>query len=246
MMAAVASCAWAQDVPAVAAQPAPGLREVFPHVRVDAAARVVEIDGVVPIDCHDPETPDVFLEVVACTSGTKEHEALVMTSARPSHVHAALLAIGLEPGKPGSWDWDGVTVRSQAPHGPPVRVSVAYEDEEGMTIEADVREWIVGVEDGTRFGAGEDDGWVFAGSRMVTRGEREVYDADGTGLVVGLTTFGSEVVAWRTVISPEEDVAAPVWIANRDLVPKYKTGVRVRIEGVKGKQDSQKPEAPPD
>src|SRR5690349_20503716 len=43
--------------------PAPGLKELFPHVRFDKSARIVEIDGKVPIDCHNPKTPRVYLDV---------------------------------------------------------------------------------------------------------------------------------------------------------------------------------------
>lgn len=218
----VSAGAWGQEEAPIEG----GMREVFPHVRVDAAAKVVEFDGIVPIDCHQEETPEVFLEVVACTPGTKEHEALVMTKARASHVHAALLSIGLEPGKPGSWNWDGEKMTSVEPEGPAVGVRISYE-RDGERVEADARDWIVKAEGGGHFGEGAT--WVFAGSRFVTRDEREVYDADGTGLVIGLTTFGSEVVAWHEVISPESDVQEPAWIANRELVPAYKTEVVVRL-----------------
>jgi hypothetical protein len=227
---AVAAVAFGQDA-APAAQP--GMRELFPHVRADVAARVIEIDGVVPIDCHDLETPDVFLEVIACTPGSKEHEALVMTKAKASHVHAALLAIGLKSGKPGSWDWDGETLKSVEPEGDRVEVRIAYE-KDGERVEVDAREWVVSVEGEKRFDRDKTAGWVFAGSRMVTRGEREVYDADGTGLIVGLTTFGSEVVAWREVISPEAEVQEPEWIADREKVPGFKTEVVLVLKAVKG------------
>jgi hypothetical protein len=200
------------------------MREMFPDVRVDVAAKRIEIDGVVPIDCHDEETPYVFLEVIACAPGSKEHEALVMTSAKASHVHAALLAIGLEAGKPGGWKLEGESLTPIEPEGPGVEVRIAYE-KDGERVEADAREWVVSVEGEKRFDKDKKAGWVFAGSRFVTRGECEVYDADGTGLIVGLTTFGSEVVAWREVISPEAEVQEPEWIADREKVPAFKTEV---------------------
>ena len=76
--------------------------------------------------------------------------------------------------------------------------------------------------------------WVFAGSRLREFRGREVYDADGTGQLVGLHTFGSEVIAWTRVESPEAAVDAPQWLANNDLVPPIGTPVRVRIELVAG------------
>ena len=107
-------------------------------------------------------------------------------------------------------------------------IEVVYTNEQGESVAADIREWIVDVEDARRF----EPGWVFAGSRMVTMGEREVYDADGTGLLVGLTTFGSEVVACDKAISHQAEVTEPEWIANRDLVPAFKTPVVLRLSAV--------------
>jgi hypothetical protein len=58
---------------------------------------------------------------------------------------------------------------------------------------------------------------------------REVYDADGTGVVIGLSTFGSELVAWRQVLSPESTITAPTWVINNAAYPKAGTAVVVRI-----------------
>lgn len=213
---------------------ASGLREVFEHVRVDAERRVVEFDGIVPIDAHHEETPDVYLEVVACTKGTREHEALVMTEARPSHLHAALLLIGLEPGAPGAPRGRGR--EAIAPTGDPVEVRIAYVNEAGEEVESDAAAWIRHAETGEAF---ETRGWVFSGSRIVTHRGREVYDADGTGLVIGLAMFGNARVSAPSMggatlalsdgFNPEAGVDEPVWIANRDRVPKFGTRVVVRL-----------------
>ncbi len=217
-----------------AAPDAPALREVFEHVRADAASRVVEFDGIVPIDCHHEDTPDVYLEVIACTKGSREHEALVMTEARPSHVHAALLLIGLEPGAPGAPAGRGGA--AVEPTGDAVRVQIVYTDEAGREIGADADAWIRHVETGAVFAT---KGWVFSGSRIVTHRGREVYDADGTGLLIGLALFGNArveapstggaAVALRDGFSPEAGVAEPVWIANAERVPAFGTRVIVRL-----------------
>lgn len=68
----------------------------------------------------------VYLEVIACTADTKEHEALIVTTAKPAHIHAALLLLGLEPGEPGRWEQEGVTpgkLRYVEPRGPKMDVS---------------------------------------------------------------------------------------------------------------------------
>lgn len=209
---------------------ASGLREVFPHIRADVAARMVEFDGTVPIDTHDPRTPVVYLEVTVCTPDTKEHESLVVTQARPSHIHAALLAAGFQPGSPGSWKWENQKLSSIPPSGDPLEVSIAYRKEGGTEVEAPAISWIKNASpSGPKFGAAPGSRFVFAGSALVKRQGKELYDADGSGLLIGLTTFGSETIAWSEVISHEAAVAEPEWIADATVVPKIGTPVVVRI-----------------
>jgi hypothetical protein len=210
--------------------PEPGLREVFPHVRVDRAAGLVEFDGVVPIDAHDPHTPIVYLEVMVCIPDTKEHETLLMTHAKPSHVQAAMLLIGLEPGSPGRWFVDGQgRVQSVPPTGDPVRVTFVYEDN-GEAVEVCPTRWVTDLDTGrplTIEGGGPL--FVFAGSRFVEYGGEEFYDADWAGTLIGLTTFGGEVIAWREVLSHDSAVQEPAWIADNTRVPEQWTPVAVRI-----------------
>ncbi len=211
--------------------PAPvGLVEVFPHVRLDAQRRLVEFDGFVPIDCHHEETPVVYLEVVACARDSKEHEALVATDAKASHIHAALLMLGIEPGTPGRWTFDGGEVQSHAPTGPGVDVTIAYQ--RGQTwIESPAHEWVTTIEGASHPLTPPPDtrAWLFAGSRIVTWQGADYYDADGTGVIIGLTTFGSEVIAWHEVFSHDSSVQTPEWIADIAKVPPVMTPVVVRI-----------------
>jgi hypothetical protein len=210
--------------------PVSGGKEAFPHVRVDRVARVVEVDGIVPIDAHDAETPDVYLEVLVCTRDSKEHESLVMTDARPSQVHAALLLLGLEPGRPGSVAFDGATLRRTAPTGDAVAVTIAYRDARGREVEAPASDWVVNKATGAGLGGAA---WVFSGSRFVVRNGKEWYDADGAGTLVGLATFGGETIARVEVQSPESAVDEPEWIADAARVPAFGTPVVVRIRPAK-------------
>ena len=75
---------------------------------------------------------------------------------------------------------------------------------------------------------------MFAGSKIVKRKnasgeEREVYDADGSGTIIGLTTFGSEVIGWSRLISPDASAEEPEWIADFGKTPPADIKVRVRI-----------------
>ena len=217
--------------PPVRSESPPRLREMLPGVRADIEARLVEFDGIVPINCHDPRTPDVYLEVIVCTPDTKEHESLVMTKAKASNIHAALLAIGLTPGSAGNWKFEDRKFIPVPPTGPGVDVRLAYRDATGKEIESPAGDWVVNASNGAPFGsaASGDHGWVFAGSRMAMHQGKEYYDADGVGTVVGLVTFGSETVAWKRVISHEAEINEPEWIANRAKVPAYGTKVTVRL-----------------
>ncbi|MFG0257482.1 MAG: YdjY domain-containing protein [Phycisphaerales bacterium JB043] len=196
------------------------------HIRIDRDARAVEFDATVPITVRDEDAPHVYLELIACTPNTKEHEVLVVTRARPSDVHAALLMIGGESGAPGRWEWtqeEGLI--GHPPSGDRVRVELVYIDDRGVERVDSPQDWIVHMETGERFPDGD---WVFAGSRFVEWQGQEHYHADGAGTLIGLTTFGSEVLAWPEMISHESQIDEPIWIAAPDI-PARDTPVVVRL-----------------
>jgi hypothetical protein len=207
----------------------------MPHVRVFSDR--VEVEGIVPIDCHHPDTPHIFLEVVACAPDTREHEALVMTKARPSHIHAALLMLGRTPGMPGSWIWNGPgsDITYNKPSGDEIDIYLRYTTPEGLVKAQPVREWIVDVDTGEPL---PDAPFKFAGSRFVDYRGEEVYDADHAGTIVGLATFGNEVVAWTEVFSPEASIDAPRWIANTKTVPEFGTPVTLILVPRRGETRS--------
>lgn len=216
------------------------LREAFPMVRVDAAAKVVEFDArVSPMLVPDAKAPLFFLEVICCSPDSREHETFVVTDAKPSHIHAALLSIGLRAGHPGSFRQNGRSLEPVDPAGDRIDVRFVYVID-GREIEADPLAWVCKAgEEGSGFVATERawatahaqsaPGWTFCGSRFVERGGREVYDADGTGVLIGLTTFGSEVIGWSRTISPDSDVQEPEWVADFKKTPPAGLPVRVRV-----------------
>lgn len=225
-------------IPAPPPSPAPvaAMRDVFPGVRVDVSKKLVEFDGWVPIDAHNPKSPRVYLEVIVCTFDSKEHESLVVTRAKPSHVHAALLMIGLEPGAPGSWRIDEQSrVTIAPPRGSPVYVSLVFDPASPDAREIDPAELVINARTKARASSLEGAGFVFGGSRVVEWQGQSIYDADGTGTLIGLATFGSETIAWREVFSPEAAIAEPVWIADNERVPAPGTPVTVRLRPVGNK-----------
>lgn len=116
------------------------------------------------------------IEYFACPQGTKEHESIVATKSSARLVHAGLLAIGLEPGKPVSFDPDYVPAT-----GPRVRVTMRWKDESGVVREAPAQDWIRD----TRSGKPLAEAWVFAGSGFWKdpADGKEYYQADGGDLV---------------------------------------------------------------
>lgn len=149
----------------------PELRRLSPteEVWVDAKAKRVVVGGEIAID----KGP---IEYFACPNGTKEHESVVSTRSSARLVHTALLAIGLMPGKPVSFDPDYV-----AASGPVVRVTMRWKDDAGTVRELPAQEWIRD----NRTGKAMQENWVFAGSAFWTDPSdgKEYYQADGGDLV---------------------------------------------------------------
>ena len=222
------------DSPEQAEDQTPRVLTPFPHIAVNLTERIVEIDGFAAIDVG-------WLEQVMCTPGTREHESLVVTSARPSEIHAALLLAQFEPGSPGAWSWDDENerVRLHSPKGERIDVFVRYENSEGEQIEEPVRTWIrdhLGRHDFP------GDSWVFCGSRLAENppesGGGEYYIADYSGSVIGLVTFGDEVIGWSKVLSDQEAVQPPEWEVNTDHVPPPGTEVTVILKPTEDQKTS--------
>ncbi|HMN95586.1 MAG TPA: YdjY domain-containing protein [Phycisphaerales bacterium] len=211
--------------------------ETAPGVRVDLGRRIVSLDAEVCIDLG-------WLEQIACTPGTREHESLVVLSVRPRDVHAALLLLGLEPGAPGAWRVEEGVLIEVPPRGPALRVRTRRTSEEGVTIVEPIERWIRDV---NRAGEFPETRWVFAGSVMVTPrrspaataadreagaeppgGDAAFYLADRTGSVVGLVTFGDEVVAFPSVIADQEAVQPQELEAFTERLPPI--GTRLTLE----------------
>jgi hypothetical protein len=207
--------------PAVLDEPAPPSAVELPGgIRVDLAAGEVAFPAVVCIDVG-------WLEQVICTPGTREHEALLVADIRPSDLHAALVLIGLEPGRPGSWSYEDRTFTFHPPTGAAVavRFDVAAIADEPVPPSA----WIRGG-DGRPF---PDRDWLFAGSVIAENppfmGPGEHYVADMTGSIMGLATFGDELLGFPEVISHEIAVQPAEWEVNTDRIPPMGTRITVRM-----------------
>jgi len=140
------------------------------------------------------------LEVFACPVLSKEHEAVVATNCPAKLVHAGLLAIGLEPGKPATFVPEYVPAQ-----GSKVSVLVRWTDAEGKVQERPAREWVRNTTTGKEL----DVDWVFTGSgfwRDPTDGT-EHYEADA-GDMICVSNFPSAML----------DVPIASSDANDDLI----------------------------
>lgn len=249
---------------------APKFTELFPGVYADIDAKIVEFDAKTsPMLFDDPKAPLFFVETLVCAPDTREHESLLVTDVKPSHLHAAMLAVGLVPGAPGLFKFEKGEFVPVNATGDALRVTLYTlgadettsvlivsgsmtgetlqlgRDSNGELIPLiDPRTWLIDVADRgksspRRFGTDAVDarhGWVFAGSSMRRVADKsgsmqEVYDADGTGIVIGLCCFGSEVIAWSRTFSPDAGIDAPEWVADFSCTPPPGTKVRVRVRG---------------
>ena len=227
----------------VAARSAPvagastGAAQLAPGVKVDRAQQLVTVDGTVVLT-------QGFLEQLVCTPSTRVHESLIAIDAAPRELHAALLLAGIEPGQPGRWqevagsagNW---TVDRVRPEGPPVDVRVRWTAPDGGTREARLLDWVrrvstTGDPTAPAHSASSPTGqFVFSGSRIrantPSMGAGEHYVADLTGSVVGLVTFGDEVIAYDEVIADKVDIDPATWVAWTERMPPEGTRVELLI-----------------
>lgn len=225
---ATAACAPSALRPSAEAQAAPRAAEtpvaVADGVVADRARGEVRVRA--EVACNQG-----WLEQAVCAQGTRDHESLLVIGAPASSVHAAMLLIGFEPGAPGSWREAPGTpggIERVLPAGPGVELWVRAGGRE-----VPLSSWIADPGRGRRF---EEHPWVFAGSRMRARrnGSGHDYAADRSGSIVGIVTFGDEVVAFREVVPDRTDVAEPQWQARTDAMPASGTAVELVIKVPKG------------
>jgi len=128
----------------------PGLKRLAPDGKVwlDAKNKRVVMLGEVCLR-------EGQLEMFACLKGTKEHEAIVAVPTKAYVVHAALVALGAEPGAAAQF-----VPKYQPAHGPRVDVTLFWTDAKGQRRHAAAQDWIRNVKTGKPM----TEYWVFGGS----------------------------------------------------------------------------------
>ena len=158
---------------------------------IDEARKQLIVDGKIVLR-------EGMLEMFACPKQTKEHESIVAVNCKAQFVHAGLLALGAEPGRPVRFD-PMYTPAS----GPQVDVWVLWKDDQG-NHKVLAQEWIQQIKTEKQM----EYPFVFAGSGFFVdeaTGEKH-YMADGGDLIC-VSNFTSAML----------DVPVPSTQANSGL-----------------------------
>ena len=205
---------------------APG--KVGSHGDAVSGAAVVALPGGIQADRSRGEvrvpamvaTNAGWLEQMVCGLDTREHESLLVVAVRPSDIHAGLLLIGLEPGRPGSLVFHqaegDVPARIERipPTGARVSVHVRPADASVGDPGVPLSDWLIGFPGDSAY---PKQPWRFGGSVILEDG---TYLADRTGSIVGLVTFGDEVLGRELVRSGELEIEPSEWMARTRVMPE--------------------------
>lgn len=187
----------------------------LPHLQVDMKNKRIRME----CEALNVTMP---LEFFCVSSNGPEHETVLRSSAKPHHLHLAMLMLGLEPGMPAGYS--PADRRSIPPRGPALEISCEFE-KDGKTIVAPAYRMMRGIETKKEM---PPNTWVFVGSRMLEDG---VYAADATGYLVSIVNFDMTVIDLPKLASSDNETLE--WEYNSDLVPPAGTKVTMIIEPAK-------------
>ena len=204
------SCALGQ-IAAPASAPADGAT-LFKHLHIDVQKKVVRVDCEV---CK----ADYALEFFCVSSGGNEYESVLRTAAKPSGLHAALLAIGLAAGQPVRYVEASNTWLP--PHGPPLQITCEFQ-KNGKSFTVPAYRLMRNLKTKKEVAPLT---WVFTGSKVMEDGG---YGADPAGYLISvlnneLTVIDIPVLAGRALETRE-------WEPNLDLLPDPGQPVTLIIE----------------
>ena len=195
-----------------------------PHrVWIDTQKKQVIVDGYVSLN-------EGLLEMFACTSGTKEHESIVAVHCSAQIVHAALLAVGAEVGRPVRWDPE-----FEPPSGTEIAIEVRWLDEAGKWKSMPAQHWLNDLNTNKPLA----HPWVFAGSGFWKDEEtgQEYYLAE-SGDFICVSNFSTATLDIPVESSQAND--GLLFEANTKNIPAVGTPVRLVLKP-KLPQDQAKP-----
>ena len=184
----------------------------LPHIQVNVKDKQVRVEcealaGLGP------------LEFLACAAGTAEHESVLRSRARPSHLHLALVMLGLQPGRGVHYDHD--KKKWIEPSGPPLKMTVEFE-KAGKLVTMPANETMRDID--TKKPMPEVT-WVFTGSKIMPD---NFYGADKTGYLVSVVNFELSPIDFPALASNANETLE--WELNRDVLPEKGTKITLIIE----------------
>ena len=215
----------------------------LPGMVIDVEERHIDLEATICLDKG-------FLELIACTKGSKEHESVVAMSSKAMHVHTALLLLGANNGHPAMRkpvDKEQTRWITVPPRGDAIDLFLVVKNKDGKEIERPISDFImksserVDEVDGdilvspnanVRQGDGKEADlphtFLFVGSHLrdVGSGPRQ-YLADLSGNVISIATFGDELLCL-----PEhqtQDNGSLTWRIKPNSLPKVGTKVVLRL-----------------
>jgi hypothetical protein len=159
-------------------------------IEFDAKAQTVTIPAVV-------NQPQDAIEYLLIHRKGKRHEAIFWTRCKPSVLNAALMMLGLTPGKNASYvekdppptleeiEAGADPIVITAPTGTPLWMTVKWKDADGKVVEHCIEDLLLDL---TTQQPVADATWVYLGGRMakIYRDEPEVYVADFEGNLISV------------------------------------------------------------
>ncbi|MEZ6138038.1 MAG: YdjY domain-containing protein [Pirellulaceae bacterium] len=201
----------------------PGMTRLDRKNRVwaDKKNQRVAVDGYIALRAGQ-------LEMLACPIGTKEHESIFAVFSDAKTIHAGLLAVGAEQGKPVKWD-----PVYTPPTGSEIQVIALWKDSQGRKHSVDTRKWV--LEAGSKDKKTLDVNFVFAGSQMWKDPDtgKERYLAE-SGDLICVSNFSTATL--DVPMKSSQANSGLMFIANTDEIPEEETPVRLVLQVVAPKK----------
>jgi hypothetical protein len=207
----------------------------LPGLVVNFQERCVDIEGAVCLR-------QGLLELIACTKGSKEHESIVAITARPMHIHVALLLLGARNGNPAMRkpiNKEGTRWIDVPPRGDPVGVYLVFKSKKGEMVERPIGDFVAPADrraDGNvRAGNGDaaedtkfPHTFLFAGSFLHDSGPGpRKYLCELSGNVISVVTFGDELLCLPGIQGHGND--SLMWQVDPADLPAIGTKVTLRL-----------------
>ncbi|MDR2171472.1 MAG: YdjY domain-containing protein [Planctomycetaceae bacterium] len=172
-----------------------------------------------------------MLELFACKTNSKEHESIVSIRVMPELIHAGLLAIGAESGKPMQ-----MKPKFTPPSGDEIEIKLKWKDKNGEIKEAPAQDWIW-----DNANSKEDDKkimktqWVFTGSvQYKDENGNDHYVANETGELFGLSNFVGSILDVPMQSSADNDKL--LFSCFTEKIPPLGTLITIILTATKNKK----------